>query len=49
MAFDKEDLVLCLGAGVSKDGGIPLWEVLIKKLHIYMLNQLTKGKGLNFE
>ena len=48
-AFDKEDLVLCLGAGVSKDGGIPLWEVLIKKLHIYMLNHLTKGKGLNLE
>lgn len=48
-AFGKEDLVLFLGAGVSKDGGIPLWDVLIKKLHIYMLNQLTKGKGLNFE
>ncbi len=48
-AFTKEDLVLCLGAGVSKDGGIPLWEVLIKKLHIYMLNQLTKGTELNIE
>lgn len=48
-AFHKEDLVLCLGAGVSKDGGIPLWEVLIKKLHIYMLNRLTRGKGLNLE
>lgn len=48
-AFRNQDIVLFLGAGVSIDGGIPLWETLIKKLHIYMLNRLTKDKALSFE
>lgn len=48
-AFRNQDMVLFLGAGVSIDGGIPLWETLIKTLHIYMLNQLTKDKKLSFE
>lgn len=48
-AFRKEDVVLFLGAGVSIDGGIPLWGTLIKTLHVYMLNSLTKDKGLSFE
>lgn len=48
-AFRKGDVVLFLGAGVSKDGGIPLWATLIKKLHIFMLNQLTKDQNLSFE
>lgn len=48
-AFRSQDMVLFLGAGVSIDGGIPLWETLIKTLHIYMLNRLTKDKGLSFE
>lgn len=48
-AFRKQDLVLFLGAGVSIDGGIPLWETLIKTLHVYMLNSLTKDKVLSFE
>ncbi len=48
-AFRKQDMVLFLGAGVSIDGGIPLWETLIKVLHIYMLNRLTKDKSLSFE
>ncbi len=29
-AFRNQDVVLFLGAGVSKDGGIPLWGTLIK-------------------
>lgn len=48
-AFRKQDLVLFLGAGVSIDGGIPLWETLIKTLHVHMLNQLTRDKGLSFK
>lgn len=48
-AFRKQDMVLFLGAGISIDGGIPLWETLIKTLHVYMLNRLTKDKGLSFE
>lgn len=48
-AFRNQDMVLFLGAGVSIDGGIPLWETLIKTLHVYMLNSLTKEKDLSFE
>ena len=48
-AFRKQDMVLFLGAGVSIDGGIPLWETLIKTLHVYMLKSLTKDKELSFE
>lgn len=48
-AFLKQDVVLFLGAGVSIDGGIPLWGTLIKTLHVYMLNSLTKDKGLSFK
>lgn len=48
-AFRNQDMVLFLGAGVSIDGGIPLWETLIKTLHVYMLNYLTKDKNLSFE
>lgn len=48
-AFRNQDMVLFLGAGVSIDGGIPLWETLIKTLHVYMLNSLTKDKALSFE
>lgn len=48
-SFYNQDLVLFLGAGVSIDGGIPLWETLIKTLHVHMLNHLTKGKGLSFK
>lgn len=47
-AFRKQDMVLFLGAGVSIDGGIPLWGTLIKTLHVYMLNSLTKDKELSF-
>ena len=48
-AFRKQDMVLFLGAGVSIDGGIPLWKTLIKTLHVYMLNRLIKDKELSFE
>lgn len=47
--FRKENIVLFLGAGVSIDGGVPLWGNLIKTLHVYMLNILTKDKELSFE
>lgn len=46
-AFLSQDMVLFLGAGVSIDGGIPLWSTLIKTLHVYMLNRLTEDKGLS--
>lgn len=48
-AFRNQDMVLFLGAGVSIDGGIPLWETLIKTLHVYMLNRITEDKALSFE
>ncbi len=48
-SFRKQDMVLFLGAGVSIDGGIPLWETLIKTLHVYMLKKLTSDKNLSFE
>lgn len=48
-AFRKQDVVLFLGAGVSIDGGIPLWGTLIKTLHVYMLKRLTKDKDLSFK
>lgn len=48
-AYGKQDMVLFLGAGVSIDGGIPLWSTLIKTLHISMLNRLTEDKNLSPE
>lgn len=48
-AFRKGDVVLFLGAGVSIDGGLPLWGTLIKTLHISMLNELIKDKDLSFK
>lgn len=48
-AYIKQDMVLFLGAGVSIDGGIPLWSTLIKTLHISMLNRLTEDKNLSLE
>ena len=46
-AFKSGDMVLFLGAGISIDGGIPLWDTLIKRLHIHMINRLNKDWTLN--
>ncbi len=48
-AFKREDMTLFLGAGVSQDGGIPLWSTLIKQLHISMIHKLTENDELSFE
>lgn len=48
-AYIKQDMVLFLGAGVSIDGGIPLWSTLIKTLHVSMLNKLTEDENLSLE
>ncbi len=48
-AFRNQDVVLFLGAGISIDGGVPLWGTLIKTLHVYMLERLTKDKALSFK
>lgn len=48
-AYSKQDIVLFLGAGVSIDGGIPLWSKLIKTLHGFMLNRLTEDQNLSPE
>lgn len=37
-AYDKQDVSLFLGAGVSADAGVPLWDDLIHKLLINMIN-----------
>lgn len=49
IAFRNQDVVLFLGAGISIDGGVPLWGTLIKTLHVYMLERLTKDRDLNFK
>lgn len=46
-AFKSGDMVLFLGAGISIDGGIPLWDTLIKQLHIHMIKRLNKEWTLN--
>ena len=47
IAFKSGDMVLFLGAGISIDGGIPLWDSLIKQLHIHMIKRLNKDWPLN--
>lgn len=37
--YDKQNVSLFLGAGVSRDAGIPLWADLIHKLLLYMINE----------
>ena len=37
-AYKSEKLVLFLGAGVSIDAGVPLWDTLINKLLLRMIN-----------
>lgn len=43
--YDKEELALFLGAGVSKDAGIPQWNELINALLSKMIaSRINKGK-----
>lgn len=37
--YNKQNVSLFLGAGVSQDAGIPLWGDLIHKLLLYMINE----------
>lgn len=46
--YKDEDLVLVLGAGVSMDANIPLWNELIKKLLIEMINDKLRIKEKSF-
>ena len=41
-AFDSGKLVLFLGAGVSIDAGVPLWDELINRLLLRMINVRVK-------
>jgi len=45
-AYQSENLILCLGAGVSKDAGIPLWNDLIHELLVLMINHKTQEELL---
>ena len=45
-AYQNQDIVLILGAGVSMDAGIPLWSKLINDLLVYMVDKL-QGSKLN--
>jgi hypothetical protein len=45
MKYQDEDVVLFLGAGVSIDAQIPLWNDLIYKLLIEMINSKLEMKG----
>ncbi len=46
-AYQAENLTLCLGAGVSHDAGIPLWNELIHELLVLMIDFKTQGEILN--
>jgi len=46
-AYQNEDIVLFLGAGVSIDAGVPLWSGLIKKLLIHMINSKVNNRKLS--
>ncbi len=48
-AYQAENLTLCLGAGVSHDAGIPLWNELIHELLVLMIDYKTQGEVLNRE
>ena len=46
-AYRCQNVTLFLGAGVSMDAGIPLWNKLVHKLLIAMIQQKTEGVELN--
>ncbi len=46
-AYQAENLTLCLGAGVSHDAGIPLWNELIHELLVLMIDYKTQGEILD--
>ena len=45
--YSTDDLTLFLGAGVSRDAGIPAWPELVKKLVFEMINNIIKDKKLD--
>lgn len=46
-AYRRQDMMLFLGAGVSKDAGIPLWAGIINEMLIHMISAKTKEKKLS--
>ncbi len=45
-AYQSENLTLCLGAGVSNDAGLPLWNDMIHDLLVLMIDYKTQGEIL---
>lgn len=38
-AYENDEIILMLGAGTSKDAGVPSWNELLKKLNLSIINQ----------
>lgn len=43
-AYENDEIILMLGAGTSKDAGVPSWNELLKKLNLSIINQKISDK-----
>ncbi len=48
-AYQKDEIVLMIGAGTSKDAGVPNWNELLKELNLSIINQNISTKLTNSE
>lgn len=45
--YTKDDLVLFLGAGISKEAGIPDWDILLSDLLVKMIGNKLESNGIH--
>ncbi|KEZ94557.1 SIR2 family protein [Nonlabens ulvanivorans] len=43
-AYENDEIILMLGAGASKDAGVPSWNELLKKLNLSIINEKISDK-----
>lgn len=43
-AYENDEIILMLGAGTSRDAGVPSWSELLKKLNLSIINQKISDK-----